>query len=527
MFTKKSLTIILVASVVILAAGFGLQGSGNALALAQALPQSLPLAQNSETIPYSGSLTDQAGQLAADGAYQFRFTLYTYERGGEPLWTELQEGVIVQKGGFSVLLGSVNPLPKAALDGGARWLEVEVRGPGEKEFTALSPRQELSAATPAAAGKAAPDAVSCIHDHLYENWDGSSASYSFKVTNESTGDGIRGVSYSTAPDFAGVVGASYGGGGTGVYGLSYGGDGVVGMTTDTTGNTRGVWGESASNSGIGVVGKSTSATGNTTGVWGEMASSGAYARAIVGWATKTSGVNYGMWGQSESSAGTGVYGSTQSATCSSSHYGTCSGVKGASNQGNGTSGITQNGTALFAYVNGTGKGLEIWTTGSGNLIEAWKEGAPSDKKFQVDNAGNVTADGTYTSPASDFAEMLPAVPGLEPGDVLVVGADGQLTRSSKAFQPTVVGIYSTKPGFVGGGELDQAGKAPLAVVGVVPVKVSAENGAIQPGDLLVASATPGHAMKAGADPVVGTVIGKALAAWESGTGVILILVMLQ
>lgn len=493
MFTKKSLTIILVASVVILAAGFGLQGSGNALALAQALPQSLPLAQNSETIPYSGSLTDQAGQPAADGAYQFRFTLFADERGGEALWTETQPAVPVQNGAFSVHLGSANPLPVTALQGGAGWLEIGVRGPGESEFTLLAPRQALRPTPATLAGITAPSALSCAHTHWGETWSG-------------TGVGLHLISSND----------------TGLWAQSTGGAaGVDGR--NTTG--FGVYGESTS--GVGTVGKTTTTTGDTTGVWGEIASSGTYARGIVGWATKTGGVNYGMWGQSESSAGTGVYGAAKSATCSSSHYGTCNGVKGASDQGNGTSGITKNGTALFAYVNGTGKGLEIWSTGSGNLIEAWKEGAPSDKKFQVDNAGNVTADGSYTSPASDFAEMLPAVPGLEPGDVLVVGADGQLTRSSKAFQPTVVGIYSTKPGFVGGGELDQAGKAPLAVVGVVPVKVSAENGAIQPGDLLVASATPGHAMKAGADPVVGTVIGKALAAWESGTGVILILVMLQ
>jgi hypothetical protein len=97
----------------------------------------------------------------------------------------------------------------------------------------------------------------------------------------------------------------------------------------------------------------------------------------------------------------------------------------------------------------------------------------------------------------------------------------------------VVGVYSTEPGFVAGNKLDEDGnplepeRIPLAVIGVVPVKVSAENGAIHPGDLLVASSTPGHAMKAGANPAVGTVIGKALGSVESGTGVIQMLVMLQ
>jgi hypothetical protein len=61
----------------------------------------------------------------------------------------------------------------------------------------------------------------------------------------------------------------------------------------------------------------------------------------------------------------------------------------------------------------------------------------------------------------------------------------------------------------------------------VPVKASAENGAITPGALLVASDTSGHCMLAGENPPVGTVLGKALEGLEQGTGIILMLVMLQ
>jgi hypothetical protein len=125
--------------------------------------------------------------------------------------------------------------------------------------------------------------------------------------------------------------------------------------------------------------------------------------------------------------------------------------------------------------------------------------------------------------------MLPAVEGLEPGDVLIVSSDGKLARSTQAYQPTVVGVYSTQPGFLGGAgeDADLSGKIPLAVVGVVPVKASTENGSIRPGDLLTASSTPGHAMKAGPNPPVGTVIGKALEGLDAGTGVVLMLVTLQ
>lgn len=60
----------------------------------------------------------------------------------------------------------------------------------------------------------------------------------------------------------------------------------------------------------------------------------------------------------------------------------------------------------------------------------------------------------------------------------------------------------------------------------VPVKASAENGPIAPGDLLVSSSTPGHVMR-DAMPAPGTVVGKALGTLAAGTGLIEMLVTLQ
>jgi hypothetical protein len=152
-----------------------------------------------------------------------------------------------------------------------------------------------------------------------------------------------------------------------------------------------------------------------------------------------------------------------------------------------------------------------------------------DVKFKVQGDGDVYIDGSFYDTGADLAEMLPAQEGLEPGDVLIIGTDGQLTRSTAPYQTAVVGVYSTRPGFVGGASEDDdlTGKVPLAIVGVVPVKASAENGAVRPGDLLVTSSAPGHAMRAGDNPPQGTVLGKALGALEEGSGVIDILVTLQ
>ncbi|MEZ4620383.1 MAG: hypothetical protein R2867_33430 [Caldilineaceae bacterium] len=74
----------------------------------------------------------------------------------------------------------------------------------------------------------------------------------------------------------------------------------------------------------------------------------------------------------------------------------------------------------------------------------------------------------------------------------------------------------------------------MALAGAVPVKVSAENGPIQRGDLLTTADTPGHAMKATPTLVnglpfytPGTIIGKALGELEAGSGTIIVLIMPQ
>ncbi|MBI4878067.1 MAG: hypothetical protein HY812_00185 [Planctomycetes bacterium] len=70
------------------------------------------------------------------------------------------------------------------------------------------------------------------------------------------------------------------------------------------------------------------------------------------------------------------------------------------------------------------------------------------------------------------------------------------------------------------------GSAAVALRGRVPVKASAEGGAIRPGDLLTSANTPGHAMRyvPGSSPVRGVVLGKALTALAEGTGEVLVLV---
>jgi hypothetical protein len=135
----------------------------------------------------------------------------------------------------------------------------------------------------------------------------------------------------------------------------------------------------------------------------------------------------------------------------------------------------------------------------------------------------------------DYAEAVNAK-GLrktyEPGDVLVIGdgTEGEVQKSAEPYSTMVAGIFATKPGVIGRRQslLKDADEIPMAMVGIVPTKVTAENGPIHRGDLLVTSSTTGYAMK-GIDRsrLVGAVIGKAMGSLETGTGVIEVLVTLQ
>jgi len=173
----------------------------------------------------------------------------------------------------------------------------------------------------------------------------------------------------------------------------------------------------------------------------------------------------------------------------------------------------------------------------------------TDVEFKVNGDGEVFADGSFTGGGADFAEMIAVSSGVfsvEEGDVLVIDPDNtrSIVKSATPRSTLVAGIYSTKPGFVGSERdwdkpsslqtstytmADMAGEfneVPMAVVGIVPCKVSTENGAIRPGDLLVTSSTAGHAMRDD-DPKNGTIVGKALGSLNAGSGVIDVLVTLQ
>jgi len=538
---KGRTIVILMATAAILALLWAAGGAG-------AYPPEGPSAQAGAPmlISYQGRLTDPTtGQPEPDGNYSMTFNIYDAETGGTLIWSETQT-VSVSGGLFNVLLGSVTSLSAPVFDGTDRWLEVEVAG------EILTPRQRIVSVGYAIQAQEAANADtldglegSDLQQRVIGTCAGGNA---IRVINA---DGT--VTCEPVAGGAGDITAVYAG--TGLTGGGESGD--VTLAADTTYLQRRVSDTCASGNAIRVINADGTVTcepvgagahdhfGETwTGTGLALALNSSYAGNetlyVTNSATSGDGIraysaasayNYAALKGSNTSSGSGVYGYSNSGD----------GVYGRGVNGNGVFGYASAGdrSGVYGYNAGSGYGvyafsysgvgLKIQNQVTNNLIEAWHGPLFSDREFYVSGAGEVYADGSFHSGGADFAEMLPAVDGLEPGDVLVVGPDGNLTRSTQPCQASVVGVYSTKPGFVGGAgdDTDLTGKIPLTVIGVVPVKVSAENGPIRPGDLLVASSIPGHAMKAAPNPVVGTVIGKALEGLDEGTGVIQMLVMLQ
>jgi hypothetical protein len=215
--------------------------------------------------------------------------------------------------------------------------------------------------------------------------------------------------------------------------------------------------------------------------------------------------------------------------------------------------IGNNKTNNLSYIQaidyGTVKDALLLNPGGGNVgVGTTSPSQPLEVNgnIKVDGApgmnGVIFPDGTSQTTAwtgvlcgGDYAEAVDASGDrkhYEPGDVLVLGsgADGDVEKSAKPYSTMVAGIFATKPGVVGRRETlsKSAQEIPMAMVGIVPTKVSAENGPIRRGDLLVTSSAPGYAMK-GTDRsrLVGAVIGKAMGSLDSGQGTIEVLVTLQ
>jgi len=184
--------------------------------------------------------------------------------------------------------------------------------------------------------------------------------------------------------------------------------------------------------------------------------------------------------------------------------------------------------------------LYIGSNSSFNRSVGIGTASPSDKLEVIGNFNLTTGSGahmTYSNgtvqstawtgvlSGGDYAESVD-VTGVRteyvPGDVLVIDPEhpDHFRKASEPYSHMVAGIFSTKPGITGRHQTNvkSPDELPMAMIGIMPTKVSTENGAILPGDLLVASSTAGYAMK-GTDRekmTGGAIICKAMGHLEHG-----------
>jgi hypothetical protein len=164
----------------------------------------------------------------------------------------------------------------------------------------------------------------------------------------------------------------------------------------------------------------------------------------------------------------------------------------------------------------------------------FRYGYPGTVMMSLDTVGNLTVVGNLAARFQDVAEWVPSGDDYAPGTVVVLDQHrtNQVTICSEAYDTTVAGVVSEKPGLLLGES--GKGKSVIATTGRVRVKVDASKHAVAIGDLLVTSDRPGYAMVS--EPLKiggrmlhqpGTIVGKALEPLAGGQGEILVLLSLQ
>jgi hypothetical protein len=151
-----------------------------------------------------------------------------------------------------------------------------------------------------------------------------------------------------------------------------------------------------------------------------------------------------------------------------------------------------------------------------NNITRISTGSPSIPG-SIEGAWTLESGSTLQSTFADLAERYAADAVYEPGTVLVIGGEKEVTVTSIFADARVAGIVSTNPAYMMNSDAGNDETHPyIALKGRVPCKVI---GPVKKGDLLVTSTHPGYAC-VGQSVFGGAVIGKALEDKSEGFGVI-------
>lgn len=522
---------------------------------------------------YQGTLHQSGSPLT--GSVDLQFALYDALTAGNPVGVmQTVNGVNVANGVFTVTLDFGN-----VFDGAAVWLQISVKNAGGGAFTLLAPRQALTAAPYALYALGGPGGGGSLtlpftgafarQGSTADN-DALAGLAPFAVTNSATtgvSHGLIGRSNSSWQNSAGVlgVGSAATGATSGVQGYATGsgsGTGVVGIGASNGAYFRGGDGVS-SFFRTGVIGTAVeSPFGSTTGVLGTVqAGTGVKGEAaggtgVHGYASTGIGVlassnsSYGLVAQSNSGTGVTASSGTDYAVRATTTSGAAA-VFGQNQSGYGVQGFTDNSAGVQGNGGTNGRGVEGYANAQAGVFGIsvtgrGVEGVASQPSgyggYFYNTAGGTAlfADGIAKVKTlqilggADVAERFEVDGTPEPGTVLVIdgASPGRLRASGEAYSPRVAGVVSGANALAAGVVLSEDGRvegtAPVALTGRVWVRCDAATSAIAVGDLLTTAARTGHAMKASdRSRAQGAILGKAMTALDSGTGMVLVLVSLQ
>ncbi|MDA8915693.1 hypothetical protein N9I01_00540 [bacterium] len=174
-------------------------------------------------------------------------------------------------------------------------------------------------------------------------------------------------------------------------------------------------------------------------------------------------------------------------------------------------GLTGGATSGGATLN-VGAGSYIVVAANSVAVDATSANTAS-KVVARDGSGNFSA-GTITATATaaryaDLAENYVADANYDPGTVLIIGGEHEVSTTEEAGSYKAVGVVSTDPAHLMNADCEGEHVVAVALRGRIPCKVT---GNINKGDVLVTSDLPGHAMVAANPQTLSPlqIIGRAL-----------------
>ena len=484
-------------------------------AVAPAAGGNTTLAAVGSAFTYQGLLKN-SGSLA-QGSYDFTFKLYSDSTAGSQIATDqVVLGVQVDNGFFTVPLD----FGAGSFDGNARWLDIQVRAAGGGSYTQLLPRQALRPVPYATRAINGPSGSSQWVNDSY------GINYPNKIGVGTTTNPTATVWFNSGTSANNTLYVTSNNGPWAALGIRNYGTNGVGLYDDTSAQHY-----LAGHLGVGQI-----SPGYPVDVLNNVGSG----MRVIGYGAQNilnphpgEGINAALFVHGYTGSGAfgnvsdGIYASSTDARAvegwtSSTTQGAVTGDNTVA-QTYGWLGSPGEGV-LGASLNTSRPAGRFNAAPGGVAIEA--NGVTKTKTLQI-------MGGADLAEPFDVTHAAGAKP--DPGSVVVIDPahPGDLAVSEAAYDTRVAGVISgahdLAPGMVMQSDAEHVhGDHPVALTGRVWCKVDASFGAVRPGDLLVSSPTPGHAMLAkDAARRNGAVLGKAMTSLEAGRGLVLVLVSLQ